>query len=50
MKIKVDTLESDLGIFIGHDTKGCYNENWLIKINKMKNCLHVWKSRKLSVC
>ena len=38
-----------LGIYIGHDKEGCYRENWLRKINKLQNCLHVWKSRKLTL-
>jgi hypothetical protein len=39
-----------LGLYLGHDKEGCYNENWLLKINRMQNSLHVWKSRKLTVC
>ena len=38
-----------IGIYIGHDKEACYNENWLCKIQKLKNCMHVWKSRKLSL-
>ena len=38
-----------LGIYIGHDKDKCYDENWVRKINKLKNCIHVWKSRKLTL-
>jgi len=38
-----------LGLYIGHDAEICYNENWVKKINKVKNSIHVWKSRKLSL-
>jgi len=38
-----------LGIYIGHDSEGCHRENWMSKINKLKNCLHIWKSRKLTI-
>ena len=38
-----------LGIYIGHDKEGCFNENWLKKINRLENSLHVWKSRKLTL-
>jgi len=38
-----------LGLYIGHDKEGCYRENWMSKINKIKNCMHIWKTRKLTV-
>lgn len=38
-----------LGIYIGHDKDKCYVENWQSKINRLKNSIHVWKSRKLSL-
>lgn len=38
-----------LGIYIGHDVEGCYCENWLKKIQRLKSCIHVWKCRKLSL-
>jgi len=38
-----------LGIYIGHDKEECYTGNWLNKISKLKNSLHVWKSRKLTI-
>ena len=38
-----------LGLYLGHDKEGCYRENWLSKINRMENSLHVWKSRKLTL-
>jgi len=38
-----------LGIYIGHDVEACYRENWISKINKLKNSLHIWKSRKLTI-
>ncbi len=38
-----------LGIYFGHDKAECYTGNWLSKIAKLKNSLHVWKSRKLTI-
>ncbi len=38
-----------LGIYIGHDKVKCYENNWMSKINKLKNAIHVWKSRKLTL-
>lgn len=38
-----------LGIYIGHDKNECFTGNWLTKISKLKTCLHVWKSRKLTL-
>jgi hypothetical protein len=38
-----------LGLYIGHDKTECYNGNWLNIITKLKNCMHVWKSRKLTL-
>jgi len=38
-----------LGIYLGHDQEKCYHENWTSRINKLKNCIHVWKSRKLTL-
>ena len=38
-----------LGLYVGHDKEECNNENWLKKIQKIKNCIHIWKSRKLSI-
>jgi len=38
-----------LGLYIGHDKAECYRENWLHKIEKLKNALHVWKCRKLTI-
>ena len=37
-----------LGINIGHNKEGCFNENWLEKIKKLENSLHVWKSHELT--
>jgi len=38
-----------LGLYIGHDVQKCHDENWLRKLNRVKNCIHVWKSRKLTL-
>ena len=38
-----------LGLYLGHDKEKCDCENWMNKINKLKNCIHVWKSRKLTL-
>ena len=38
-----------LGIYIGHDAEACHTENWMSKIESLKNCMHVWKSRKLTL-
>ena len=38
-----------LGVYVGHDTEKCLTENWMSKVNKLKNCIHIWKSRKLTL-
>ena len=38
-----------LGVYVGHDKEQCHEENWLNKINRIKNSIHVWKRRKLTI-
>lgn len=38
-----------LDVYLGHDKEQCHEENWLNKINRIKNSIHVWKRRKLTM-
>ena len=38
-----------LGIYIGHNSKACFEKNWENNITKFENTLNSWKQRKLTL-
>ena len=38
-----------LGIYLGHDSKKCYEKNWNDKVKNLEKKLDIWKNRKLTL-
>ena len=38
-----------LGIYLGHDSKKCYEKNWNDKVKNLEKKLDIWKNRKLTI-
>ena len=47
-KVNENSVKS-LGIYIGHNKIECHEKNWMNYQRDIKNLLHSWKSRKLTI-
>ena len=44
-----ETCVKTLGIYIGHDKKICYENNWTNTVNDIQKLFESWKKRKLTI-